>query len=441
MYDLVRYEVIIAAAILFGVYVLIVFELLHRTISALLGSFVCIGAVSLLRGRPTFEEVIFWIDLETIGLLFGMMVMVGIFAETGFFEWAAIKVYRLSAGNIWHLTMLLCIMSGVLSSLLDNVTTILLMSAITIRICKVLDIQPQPIVLSCVMFSNIGGCATVIGAPPNIIIVNDAVISRYVNFFTFSLHMIPGILLVSIASLIVIYFQTRSLERQPHETKQRELEIWKSTLKTIKEEDEDERRVREQLEEYINHLANDLDNTPYAAKILEIDDLEYLYPIKNQPLLVSSCIVLGTVILLFFLHSWIDTLQLTLAWIAIIGCMVHLLVSGTHDVDAFLEKVELSTLLFFAGLFILMHGISILGLLDWFGDVLYDLILLIPEGNGRLAGAVALLIWGSVSHFLFLRFRVPPLFSFHNLRMSTQLFHFVICVTNHATLGNFRSTN
>merc|ERR1712137_942155 len=114
-----------------------------------------------------------WIDFETVGLLFGMMIMVGIFSETGFFEWSAIKAYKLSKGNIWHLTVILCIFTAVVSAFLDNVTTILLLTPVTVRLCKVLDVRPEPILISEVMFSNIGGTATAIGDPPNIIIVNE----------------------------------------------------------------------------------------------------------------------------------------------------------------------------------------------------------------------------------------------------------------------------
>jgi di/tricarboxylate transporter len=161
--EIAHYEVIIAAIILVGMYVLIIFELVHRTIAALLGSFVAIAFLSVLRERPSMEMVISWIDFDTIGLLFGMMLMVGIFSETGFFEWSAVKAYKLARGNLWYLTVILCVFTAIISAFLDNVTTILLLTPVTIQLCRVIDIAPEPILLAEIMYSNIGGTATAVG--------------------------------------------------------------------------------------------------------------------------------------------------------------------------------------------------------------------------------------------------------------------------------------
>ena len=372
---------------------------MHRTIAAMLGSFVCLGFVAVVHGRPSFEVVINWIDFETVGLLFGMMIMVGIFSETGFFEWSAIKAYKFSKGNIWHLTLILCIFTAVVSAFLDNVTTILLMTPVTVRLCNVLDIEPQPILLALVMMSNIGGTGTAIGDPPNIIIINDPDISAHedINFFSLSLHVGPGVILAFIIVQIFIYFINRNtMKRNPHQGKQRELDIWQSTLKKIPDDDEDQRRVREQLEAYISRLKQEIKTMPATEEIVDISELEDQYVIKDYPLFISSIVVLTCVILMFFLHSWIeDIVELSLAWIAIIGAMIHLLVSGIHDVEEILEKVELGTLIFFAGLFVLMHGLDILGLIDFIGDQIYSIIVNVPEGNLRLAVAIVLILWVS----------------------------------------------
>ena len=148
-----------AAVILLGVYVLIIFELIHRALAAMLGSFIALGVLSVLGKQPPLEVIVGWIDYETVMLLFGMMVIVGIFSDTGVFEWAAVKAYRMSGGHTWRLLTYLCIISGVVSAFLDNVTTILLLTPVTIRICKVIGLDPVPVLLAEVVFSNIGECA------------------------------------------------------------------------------------------------------------------------------------------------------------------------------------------------------------------------------------------------------------------------------------------
>ena len=155
--SIVKVQVILAAFILLGVYILIVFELVHRTIAAMFGSFVCLAFYSYIHHRPSLEEVLSFIDFDTCGLLFGMMLMVGIFATTGFFEFSAVKMYKMSKGNLWYLVILLCLFTAVVSAFLDNVTTILLLTPVTIRLSNVLQIDPIRILIAEVIFSNLGG--------------------------------------------------------------------------------------------------------------------------------------------------------------------------------------------------------------------------------------------------------------------------------------------
>jgi len=282
------------------------------------------------------------------------------------------------------------------------------LAPVTIRLCKVLDVDPEALLLAEVMLSNIGGTATAIGDPPNIIIINDPAIiaSGVVTFFSFSIHMTPGVLLSAVPVFGFLYYKyNRDLQRKPHQSKEREVNIWKSTAFKLKEgESEEERRVKQQLIDYIKKLEEEIKESPQEdeAKVVDIGDLEEKYNIHDMPLFISSCIVLGCVILMFFLHSWIhDYLELSLAWIAIIGAMIHLLVSGKKDIEEVLEKVELGTLLFFAGLFVLMRGLEILGLIDFVGEQISHFIIQIPE-RMRLVVAIMVLLWVSafVSAFI-----------------------------------------
>ena len=159
-----------AFAILLGVYALIIFELVHRALAAAIGGVVVVLALHSIGDGPDLGTVVTWIDEETIGLLIGMMVIVDILGKTGLFQWAAVQAYALSGGSIWRLSIILCTITAVFSAFLDNVTTILLIVPVTIQIARVLDIEPIPLIIAEVMFSNIGGAATQIGDPPNIII-------------------------------------------------------------------------------------------------------------------------------------------------------------------------------------------------------------------------------------------------------------------------------
>jgi len=153
-----------------------------------------------------------------------------------------------------------------------------------------------------------------------------------------------------------------------------------------------EQQVKESLESHVQALEQELATQQHLDTLPE---LEKKYQIKDFNLLISSNIVLGITILFFFLHSFIPALHISLAWIAIVGAMVHILVSGLHDLDEILEKVEFGTLMFFAALFILMETLAELGLIQWIGDQLVGLIETVPEGKSRLGLAVFLILWVS----------------------------------------------
>eukprot|EP01087_Luapelamoeba_hula_P023709 TRINITY_DN877_c0_g1_i1.p1 TRINITY_DN877_c0_g1~~TRINITY_DN877_c0_g1_i1.p1 ORF type:complete len:517 (+),score=89.91 TRINITY_DN877_c0_g1_i1:306-1856(+) len=399
---MIKYQVAIAAVLLVLVYVLIIFELMHRTIIALVGSFAALAVLSAIQSRPAFLEVISWIDFDTIGLLFGMMIMVGIFSDTGFFEYTAVKAYKLSKGRVWRLLVILCVLIAVLSAFLDNVTTILLLTPVTIRLCKVIDLDPIPLILAEVVFCNIGGTATAIGDPPNIIIVNDPkiVASGQIDFGNFMLHMAPGIVACMIAGLVALKFMYRKkLQRMPSQLKTRELDIWRRTAERMRVHDsEEEALVKTKLLDYVKQLELEIEVEQLESEkdsevgMIDISELEAKYPITDMPLFIKCCTVLLVVIGLFFLHSFVEV-NLNLAWIAIIGAMVLLVVSGIHDVEKVLEKIELGTLLFFAGLFVLMHTLEEMELMSYIADLATEIVGKVPEGDARLAVAILVILW------------------------------------------------
>ena len=132
--------------------------------------------------RPSLEKVVSWLDVETLSLLFGMMLKVAILVETGFFDYIAVYAFRLTKGRTWPLILTLCTFTAVLSAFLDNVTTMLLVTPVTIRLCEIKNIDPKHVLIALVVFSNIGGAATPVGDPPNVIIISSQKIKKMVKF-------------------------------------------------------------------------------------------------------------------------------------------------------------------------------------------------------------------------------------------------------------------
>ena len=175
-----------------------------------------------------------------------------------------------------------------------------------------------------------------------------------------------------------------------------EIEIWEKSKRRVNPLlSEEDRHVYELLEKHIAVLRSQMtQDSKDEVSPVDISDLEEKYQIRDIKLFVSSCLVLGTVIVFFFLHSAVN-IDISLAWIALIGAMVHLIVGNIHEVDEILEKVELSTLLFFAGLFVLMRALEEMGLINFIANIVEDLVKQVDGETSQLALAVTLILWVS----------------------------------------------
>jgi len=351
--------IVVGLFILLAVYALIITEAVHRTLAAALGGLVAVIALNHYTEESalTLRAVTTMIDWETIGLLLGMMVMVGVISHTGVFEWFAVEAYKKSGGSIWSLVVILCSVTAVLSAFLDNVTTILLLTPVTIQLAKVLDLKPIPLLISEVLFSNIGGAATMIGDPPNIMIgsgLSESAIrgteyshlaSDGVNFNDFIIEMAPGILMTIVPAFMFIRWF------------------------------------------YADEFS--------GKRIRDVAELESKYGIKDSKMLTTSGIILGLVILGFFLHP---ITHMPVSWIALGGSVLMLLATNRHELDEPLEEVEWTTLLFFAGLFVLVHSLQYMGVISFIGEYVQRAIEAFPQGQDgliRLTAAILIILWVS----------------------------------------------
>lgn len=177
--------IIYAAVVLLGLYIMIIWEVVHRTFAAILASTMSIAILAAFNEKPSMTELMSWIDVETLLLLFGMMILVAILSETGIFDYLAVYAYKITGGKVWPLIYCLCIFTAVMSSFLDNVTTVLLMTPVSIRLCEVMGLNPVPILMSMIIYSNVGGAMTPVGDPPNVIIASNSIIAKSVSFHYF----------------------------------------------------------------------------------------------------------------------------------------------------------------------------------------------------------------------------------------------------------------
>ncbi|KKW63782.1 ArsB/NhaD family transporter [Mycolicibacterium elephantis] len=252
------------------------------------------------------------IDWNVIFLLLGMMVIVGVVKQTGLFDFLAIWAAKRSRGKPFRLMVMLMLITAVASPVLDNVTIIMLVAPVTLVICDRLGIAPQPFLIAEVLASNIGGAATLIGDPPNIIIGSRAGLS----FNDFLIHMAPAVVVI----FVLFVFFTRVLFRKDLGT---------------------------------NHMQ--------LEKVMALQERR---AIRDSRLLARSMAVLALVIVGFGLHS---VLHVAPSIVALLGAGAMLLVTNV-DVAEVLPEVEWPTLVFFMGLFVMVAGLVHTGVIGRIGN-------------------------------------------------------------------------
>jgi len=323
-------------SVLMGIYVILVTEVIHRTALAMIGALIIIIILiytGLIPAHDTVDFVIGSIDFNTIGLLLGMMIIVGILGETGIFQYIGIKAAKLAKGNVWKLMLLLSVITAVGSAFLDNVTMILLMVPVTISVARVLNINPVAIILAEIFASNIGGAATLIGDPPNIMIASAA----NIDFMSFAYHMTPEVIITFLASLVLLKILFR---------------------KDLKQ------------------------NPENVAKLMQIDERK---EIKDPALLKKSSIVLIGVVVAFMFHGALD---IEVSIIALAGAAILLVITRINPAKSF-THVEWPTLMFFAGLFIIVSGVELTGALELFAHQI------VTATGGNFEATAVMIIWSS----------------------------------------------
>lgn len=328
-------NMIIPAIIFIIVYALIISEKVNRVVASLSGA-----AIMLILKLITQEKAFLKIDFNTIGLLIGMMIIVNITKRTGVFEYIAIKAAKFSKGNPIKILILFSLITALLSGVLDNVTTVLLIVPVSLVITKTLEINPIPFLMCEIFASNIGGTATLIGDPPNLMIGSAAGLS----FLDFVKNLAPIIAVILIVTLFFVK------------------QIYKNSMNTSEEDKE---------------------------KIMALDESK---AIRDKPLMKKCLIILFLTLVGFLTHS---LLGFESATIAIAGSAILLAISKVEP-DEILQETEWGTIFFFIGLFIMTGVLEDVGIMR----VLAQKTLSITKGNLVMTGVFILWISAIASAFI-----------------------------------------
>lgn len=326
---------ILSVVVFLGVMAAIVSEKVHRSVAAMAGA-----VLLLVMHILTVESAIEYVDINTIGVLVGMMLFVAVVKNSGLFEYVAIKSAKLTKGHPMAIMAVFALITAVLSAFLDNVTTVLLVGPMTIAITGILNVNPVPFLLTQILASNIGGTATLIGDPPNIMIGSAANLGFTDFLFNTGIVILP-ILAVMIGISYLLY------HKQIHVTEE-----------SMKE-------------------------------VMQLDENK---AIKDPALLIKSLVMIALVVVGFIIH---DALGMESSTISLLAAVIMMLI-GKQDAEDIILGVEWSTILFFIGLFVVVGGMESTGVIDSLAHMLIDLT------SGDMVLTMIIILWVSaiVSAFL-----------------------------------------
>ena len=319
---------IVAVAVFLIVILLIITERVHRTAAAMAGAMVLI-----LTGVMSADKALSYIDFNTIGVLVGMMIFVAIVRRSGMFEYIAVRAAKAVHGDPWKIMVAFTLITAVLSAILDNVTTVLLVGPMSIAIARMLKIDPVPFLMGQILASNVGGTATLIGDPPNIMIGSAAHLS-FMDFLDNTGFAVLFILAVLILLMKIVY----------------EKKIELGTVDTG-----------------------------------AIENLDPSKSITNRALMKKGIIVLICVIVGFMFH---DKLGIESSVIALTAAAVMLII-GREDVNEAIQDVEWTTILFFMSLFVVVGGLTETGIIKELASEIID------ATNGHPMVTMLVLLWAS----------------------------------------------
>lgn len=319
---------IVAVAVFLIVILLIITERVHRTAAAMAGAMVLI-----LTGVMSADKALSYIDFNTIGVLVGMMIFVAIVRRSGMFEYIAVRAAKAVHGDPWKIMVAFTLITAMLSAILDNVTTVLLVGPMSIAIARMLKIDPVPFLMGQILASNVGGTATLIGDPPNIMIGSAAHLS-FMDFLENTGFAVLFILVVLILLMKIVY----------------EKKIELGTVDTG-----------------------------------AIEKLDPSKSITNRALMKKGIIVLICVIVGFMFH---DKLGIESSVIALTAAAVMLII-GREDVNEAIQDVEWTTILFFMSLFVVVGGLTETGIIKELASKIID------ATNGHPMVTMLVLLWAS----------------------------------------------
>ncbi|KAI9583393.1 hypothetical protein GQX74_005141 [Glossina fuscipes] len=392
----------ILGVVLLAIYILLIFDLVHRTLAGLIACTLGIGIMGALHMKPDLETIFSWVHIDTILLIFGISVIMGVMAETGVQDYLAATGYELAYGHIWPMLNVLLITSLTLAIFYNNIMIILFLAPICLRMSEIMVLSPIPVLICLTIATNIGSTLTPMGSLSNYLIAHSPYLpSGNIDPPTFILHMLPATILTAAQSYLHLRIQFINSDKMRHThtaevSLKRQIRLWDKAATTVGDISLDERDYHETVRARVRALKKRLKRLgkmpqPRSDFREQLQNLRDHFEVQGKDFIIICCVSLIVVLLLFSLHLYTYLIHASVGWIAILAALLMLSLINPEELESVISRIDWGTMLFICSLCILMNVLKQLALMKSIGTGVGQFISSFDKENALMVAIITIL--------------------------------------------------
>uniref|UniRef100_A0A1A9WQX3 Citrate transporter-like domain-containing protein n=1 Tax=Glossina brevipalpis TaxID=37001 RepID=A0A1A9WQX3_9MUSC len=370
---------ILGIVLLVIIYILLIFDLVHRALAGVIACTLGIGIMGALHIKPDLVTIFSWIHIDTIMLIFGISIIMALMAETGVQDYLAATGFELAYGHIWPMLNVLLVTSFTLAIFYNDIVLILFIAPICIRLSEVMDLSPIPVLTCLIISTNIGSTLTPMGSLSNYLIANSPVLPfGNIDPPTFILHMLPATILTAAQSYVHLRIQFINSDKMRHThsaevSLKRQIRLWDKAATTVGDISLDERGYHETVRARVRTLRKRLRRLgkmpePRSDFKEQLQKLRDHFDVQGKDFIIICCISLTVVLLLFSLYLYTNLIYASVGWIALLAALLALSLINLEGLEGIIARIDWGTMLFISTLCILMNVLKQLALMRSIGS-------------------------------------------------------------------------
>uniref|UniRef100_A0A1B0AG68 Citrate transporter-like domain-containing protein n=1 Tax=Glossina pallidipes TaxID=7398 RepID=A0A1B0AG68_GLOPL len=393
---------VLGIVLLVVIYILLIFDLVHRALAGIIACTLGIGIMGALHMKPDLTTILSWVHIDTILLIFGISIIMGIMAETGVQDYLAATGYELAYGHIWPMLNVLLVTAFTLAIFYNNVMIALFLTPICLRMSEVMVLSPIPVLICLIIATNVGSTLTPMGSLSNYLIANSPFLpSGNIGPPTFILHMLPATILAAAQSYVHLRVQFINSDkmRDTHTAEvslKRQIRLWDKAATTVGDISLNEREYHKTVSARARALKKRLKRLgkmpePRSDFREQLQKLRDHFDVQRKEFIIICCVSLTVVLLLFSLHLYTNLIHASVGWIAILAALLTLSLINLEGLERVISRIDWGTMLFICSLCILMNVLKELALMTSIGSGVGQYISSFDKDNALMVAIITIL--------------------------------------------------